>query len=278
MKRQRILIADDNRAITDILKMNFELLGYEVMVASDGEEAERKFKAFPPDLMLLDVMMPKKNGYKVCRDLKKDPQLVRIPIILLTAKNLKEDVYWGYDCGADAYVTKPYDPRQLELLVGQLIQEAVTGRRSTSWTGLPDASRVEAEYRARLEAGASAQLLRASFSREPAEAFRRKYGVPRFKDLLHRTAWMLYEIVRDVTSAGVLGQDSDDRFFVTLHPEEADPLKAKSQQKLHEMILSCYDKEDQQRGRLLEPGMGPDKGKETPLIALQWETLELPAQ
>src|SRR5512135_2045259 len=113
---KKILIADDNRAITEVLQLNFSLLGY-------GEQAEQKCRALRPDVLILDVMMPKMNGYKVCRNLKQDQETARIPIILLTAKNLKEDVYWGYDSGADAYITKPYDPRQLEILVDQLIQE-----------------------------------------------------------------------------------------------------------------------------------------------------------
>ncbi len=240
--RQKLVIADDNRAITEVLKLNFDLLGYDVHVASDGEEAEEVFRRMRPDLMILDVMMPKKNGYQVCRDLKRESDLARIPIILLTAKSLKEDVYWGYDCGADAYVTKPYDPHQLELLVDQLIREAASDQRSTAWTGLPDASRMEAEHRARLEAGAPCLLLRVRFAPSFSEGFAQRAGTSRLKDLLHRTAWLLHEVVQQCTAAGAVGQSADDRFWIVLHPSEAQNLRSKFEEKLKEITAS--DKEE----------------------------------
>jgi DNA-binding response OmpR family regulator len=275
--RQKILIADDNRAITEVLKLNFDLLGYEVQVAVDGEDAEAKFRRFKPDLLILDVMMPKKNGYKVCQDLKSDPQLAKIPIILLTAKNLKEDVYWGYDSGADAYITKPYDPRQLELLVDQLIREAATGSRSTAWTGLPDASRVESEHRARLDAGAPSVLLKMVLEPGSSEAFALRYGQPRLKDLVHRVAWQLYEIVRDSTNAGFLGQTTEDGFLMTLHPEESEALKIQADQLLSELIRSSYDPEDSERGRItFRPSSGEEE-QQAPLITPVWrEVVVLP--
>ncbi|MEW5764742.1 MAG: response regulator transcription factor [Acidobacteriota bacterium] len=229
--RQRLVIADDNRAITEVLKLNFDLLGYDVHVASDGEEAEAIFRRMRPDLMILDVMMPKKNGYQVCRDLKRDSELARIPIILLTAKSLREDVYWGYDCGADAYVTKPYDPHQLELLVDQLIREAVSGQRSTAWTGLPDASRMESEFRARLEAGAPCLLLQVRLAPAFSEGFALRAGSSRLKDLVHRTAWLLHETVQECAAAGAVGQTSDDRFWIVLHPSEAQTLRSRFEEK-----------------------------------------------
>lgn len=273
--RQKILIADDNRAITEVLKLNFDLLGYEVLVAVDGEDAENKFKKFKPDLMILDVMMPKKNGYKVCQELKSDPLLAKIPIILLTAKNLKEDVYWGYDSGADAYITKPYDPRQLELLVDQLIKEAATGRRSTAWTGLPDASRVEAEHKARLEAGAPSVLIELALESKASEAFMSKYGQPRFKDLVHRVAWQIYEIVRDGTSAGFLGQTPSDTFVMTFHPEEMAELKARADQRITELIRSTYDPEDQARGFITIRPPDEQDFVQFPLIAVKWTEMEM---
>lgn len=273
--RQKLLIADDNRAITEVLKLNFDLLGYEVQVAADGEEAEALFKRFRPNLMILDVMMPKKNGYQVCQALKADPELSRIPIILLTAKNLKEDVYWGYDCGADAYVTKPYDPRQLELLVDQLIHEAAAGKRTTAWTGLPDASRVDSEHRSRLEAGSPSVLLEMAFSSEACEGYKGKYGAPRFKDLLHRVAWSLYEVLRDFTQTGFVGQSERDTFIVSIHSEEAGSVKAKAAARLGELIRTAYDPEDAERGGVRWRPTPQAPEQEAPLLAPEWRELEL---
>jgi CheY-like chemotaxis protein len=273
--RQRLLIADDNRAITEVLKLNFDLLGYEVRVAADGEEAETLFRRLPPDLVILDVMMPKKNGYQVCQALKADPELAKIPIILLTAKNLKEDVYWGYDCGADAYVTKPYDPRQLELLVDQLIREAASGKRTTAWTGLPDASRVDGEHRARLEAGSPSVLLEVSFPAEAAGAFRARYGAARYKDLLHRAAWSLYEILRDSTQTGFVGQSERDTFLVSIHPDEVETVKFATAARLGDLFRSAYEPVDAERGFVLWSPSPGEPDRQAPLLAPAWRELEL---
>jgi twitching motility two-component system response regulator PilH len=244
-------------------------------VAADGEEAESLFKRVLPDLLILDVMMPKKNGYQVCQALKADPELAKIPIILLTAKNLKEDVYWGYDCGADAYVTKPYDPRQLELLVDQLIREAASGKRTTAWTGLPDASRVDGEHRARLEAGSPSVLLEVSFAAEASEAFRAKYGPARYKDLLHRAAWSLYEVLRDSTQTGFVGQSERDTFLVSVHSEEAEAVKSKAASRLGELLRAAYEAEDAERGFVLWSPAPQEPGRRAPLLAPEWRELEL---
>jgi DNA-binding response OmpR family regulator len=273
--RQKILIADDNRAITEVLKLNFELLGYEVQVASDGEEAQAKFKRFHPHIVILDVMMPKKNGYQVCQEIKADPDLAKVPIILLTAKNLKEDVYWGYDCGADAYVTKPYEPRQLELLVDQLIREAASGKRSTAWTGLPDASRVESEHRARLEAGAPTILLEMTFFTQACETFKAKYGQARFKDLLHRVAWLLYEIVRDGSTAGFVGQTERDSFYVSVHPDEAAGIRSRAASRIGDVIRSSYDPHDAEQGFVFWQSATGEAEEKVPLIAMEWKEVEL---
>lgn len=258
--RKRILIADDNRAITEVLQLNFSLLGYEVQVASDGEEAEKKCRATKPDVLILDVMMPKKNGYKVCRNLKLDPETSRVPIILLTAKNLKEDVYWGYDSGADAYMTKPYDPRQLEILVDQLIKETETGLKTTAWTGLPVAGRVEAEHRQRLEAGAPSVLVELSLPPEAMNAFAAKYGQARAKDFVHRCAWLLYEKLHGAAAAGVIGQTSDDRFLATLHADELGAFQADASSAFQELLPTTYDAADLEHGRIA--WADPETGQE----------------
>ena len=266
--RKRILIADDNRAITEVLQLNFSLLGYDVQVASDGEEAEKKCRAVKPDVLILDVMMPKKNGYKVCRNLKLDPETSRVPIILLTAKNLKEDVYWGYDSGADAYMTKPYDPRQLEILVDQLIKETETGLKTTAWTGLPVAERVEAEHRQRLEAGAPSVLAELSLTPEAMGAFTAKYGQARAKDFVHRFAWILYEKLHGAAAAGVIGQSLDDRFLATLHADELLAFQMSASEAFQDMLATSYDAADLEHGRIT--WADPDTGQtlEGPVLSL----------
>ncbi|MDD7402570.1 MAG: response regulator transcription factor [Butyribacter sp.] len=105
-----ILIADDNKDITDILTVYVKKEGYEPVVAKDGVEAERMFEEYNPVALLLDVMMPFKDGYEVCRDIR---QKSSVPIILITARGEDFDKIMGLDIGADDYIVKPFSPSEV---------------------------------------------------------------------------------------------------------------------------------------------------------------------
>jgi DNA-binding response OmpR family regulator len=117
----RILVVDDDQVIQQLLKVNLELEGYEVEVASDGEEALQSFGAFQPNLVLLDIMMPKLDGWEVSRRLKDRPGAGAVPIVLLSARAQDSDVKRGSEIGVAAYVTKPFDPIALLDLVADLL-------------------------------------------------------------------------------------------------------------------------------------------------------------
>src|SRR6185436_13914419 len=111
MPPQRILIVDDNETNRDILEARLTANGYDVLHAEDGENALAVTRQQRPDLILLDIMMPKVDGIEVCRRLKSDPAFAVIPIILVTAKADSKDVVMGLEAGADEYLTKPIDQR-----------------------------------------------------------------------------------------------------------------------------------------------------------------------
>ena len=106
----KLLIVDDDHNICDLLKLYFENENYNVKVAHDGIEGVNAFKTYDPDLVLLDIMMPKKDGWQVCREIRKKSST---PIIMLTAKGETADKINGLDMGADDYVTKPFDVKEL---------------------------------------------------------------------------------------------------------------------------------------------------------------------
>jgi len=105
-----ILIADDNKDIVDILKAYAQKDGYKCICAYDGEQALKMFKEFNPILILLDVMMPKMNGFDVCRQIR---QTSSVPIIIVSAKNEEAERIMGLDIGADDYIPKPFSPREV---------------------------------------------------------------------------------------------------------------------------------------------------------------------
>ena len=123
MAGKRVLVVDDDRVIQQLLEVNLELEGYEVVgSALDGLEALELARKLRPDVILLDIMMPKLDGLEVCRRLKADTKLSKIPVILLSARAQDMDVREGLEIGADAYLTKPFDPVELLDVVGRLIR------------------------------------------------------------------------------------------------------------------------------------------------------------
>ena len=124
MTQHKILIADDEPNILISLEYLMQREGFAVSVARDGQEALDAILRDPPDLVLLDVMMPRKTGLEVCQAVRADPGLKGVRILMLTAKGRETDVAKGLALGADAYVTKPFSTKDLVARVRALLQEA----------------------------------------------------------------------------------------------------------------------------------------------------------
>ena len=119
MSDTKILIVDDDSNISDLLKMYFENEGYSVKIASDGVEGINYFKLFEPDLVLLDIMLPKKDGWQVCREIR---EMSSKPVIMVTAKGEVFDKVLGLELGADDFVVKPFDMKELSARVKAVLR------------------------------------------------------------------------------------------------------------------------------------------------------------
>lgn len=116
-----ILIADDDPILVEILKFRLEGAGYSVSVSRDGEQAIAAARADPPDLVVLDSMMPIISGPEVLTQLKSDPELCRIPVVMLTARDGEADIIAGLKSGAAEYLTKPFIPQELLVRISGLL-------------------------------------------------------------------------------------------------------------------------------------------------------------
>ncbi|HSJ55673.1 MAG TPA: response regulator [Anaerolineae bacterium] len=133
-----ILVADDSPTIVEIMKFMLSTMGYEVAVATDGIEAIERTYAVRPDLILLDIEMPKMNGYQVCRLIKADRATSHIPVLILTSRDQASDRFWGLATGADEYVVKDLEDETLFDRVQALLAE---GEKRERPAGLPDQGR-----------------------------------------------------------------------------------------------------------------------------------------
>jgi len=118
---KKVLVVDDEVHITNIVKFTLENEGFQVLTAGDGQEGLRMAREQKPDLIILDLMLPNIDGYKVCRLLKFDEKYRTIPIILLSARSSEADKQLGAEVGADFYMSKPFDPEELALKVKELV-------------------------------------------------------------------------------------------------------------------------------------------------------------
>lgn len=119
--KPRILVVDDEPDTVELIEFNLKGAGYEVVTADDGAEALKKARSTPPDLILLDLMLPELDGLEVCKLLRRHSETAHIPIIMLTAKAAEIDRVLGLELGANDYVTKPFSPRELVLRVKNLL-------------------------------------------------------------------------------------------------------------------------------------------------------------
>ena len=173
-----ILIADDNKDITDILGVYAKKEGYEPLIATDGEEAEELFEKYSPVAVLLDVMMPLKDGYEVCRDIRK---ISKVPIILITARGEDYNKIMGLDIGADDYIVKPFSPNEVMARLRAVLRRIAPEEKKTDGDGVIRISNMEVnlnEYSFSID-GKSIQLTKKeietmwTFAGNPGKVFTR---------------------------------------------------------------------------------------------------------
>jgi two-component system, OmpR family, alkaline phosphatase synthesis response regulator PhoP len=122
-KARRLLLVDDERGVVDILRVNMEGEGYEVYEANDGLEALERVRDVTPDLIVLDVMMPRMSGWEVLRRLEADPDTAGIPVVMLSVRTEEADIMRGLEQGALEYLTKPFDPLVVSRTIKMVLEE-----------------------------------------------------------------------------------------------------------------------------------------------------------
>jgi diguanylate cyclase (GGDEF)-like protein len=244
---ERILVVDDDPDILQFVRLNLELDGFDVDLAGGGREALEMAAAAPPDLMLLDVMMPEIDGLTVLRRLRSDPGTANIPVIVLTARSLAEDRVKGLDLGADDYITKPFDLEELIARVRTVLRRSQQMRDLSPLTGLPGNFRITAKLEEYIDSGELVAVVHADL--DNFKAFNDHYGFMRGDSVIKFTARTLLaaaDAVKD--SIGFVGHVGGDDFVAVVTADNMKPFCDEIVTRFDDGILDHYDTADALQG------------------------------
>jgi len=259
----KILVADDSPNIREILKLSLETDGYTVVLAEDGDQALVMVEREKPDLVIMDIMMPKVNGFQVCRRLKGDRATHDVPVIMLTAKSGDQDIFWGKDCGADEYMTKPFSTREL----GKTIDRLLEGRRERR---AGDPGGVLQEYRERQGRGEECQIVNFDWDPRAMDIFRKKYGEFKHVEAHKKFRAAVEEFLRENKDPGPVELHEVSGVAVVLRgsPSHAKELAKRLARHLNDVASSLYAAEDRDRGYI--PFRNPRTSQEEKLPLLSF--------
>jgi PleD family two-component response regulator len=274
-----ILLAEDDDSLREMVAATLRAAGYQVRQARDGAEALREVRRAEPDILVLDYRMGTPNGFEVCRDVKSDPRLAHLPVLILTAQSGVEDRLQGFDAGADDYLAKPFDPRELVARVGALLRLARQGLERNPTTRLPGGESIHAEidrWRARGRPFAVCY-----FDLDHFKPFADRFGFATADAVIQEVGKIMREIGE---RPGVfVGHVGGDDFVLLCAPEEARALAAGARESLRGRLERIVGAE----AARLRSYRGPDREgveREFPLTTLsaaivhvdpaRWSSLE----
>jgi diguanylate cyclase (GGDEF)-like protein len=244
---ETILVVDDDPDIARFVEVNLRSAGYDVSVASDGAEALEKAATLRPDLVLLDVMMPRIDGFEVAQRLRRNPQTSNTSIIMLTAKALSTDKVLGLTAGADDYIIKPFDPIELLARVKGTLRRAKEMRNLSPLTGLPGNIRIQEEIERMVREDRPFAVLYADL--DNFKAYNDQKGFVRGDRLIQATARIIQDaVVEFAGSDGFVGHVGGDDFVAVVAPEIAEDVAKRIVERFGEEVDGFYDPEDLERG------------------------------
>ena len=248
--KQKILIVDDQEDVRDLVKIILGEEDYIFVEARDGEEALEKTYSCLPDLIFLDYKMPKLDGPEVCRRLKKDIFLRHLPIIMLTGKGRVIDKVRGIDAGADDYIVKPFEPRELLARFKMLLRRTMCDLEANPLTRLPGNVSILREVERRIKSERPFAFCHIDLDR--FKAFNDKRGFEEGDRVIHKTAQMLISVLQKRGNPDdFVGHIGGDDFVVISTPKVVDNVCQQIIEDFDEFILQFYSSEECQRGYMI---------------------------
>jgi PleD family two-component response regulator len=244
---ERLLVVDDDPFIARLLEIELKAAGYEVRVASDGQQALTQAQEECPDLVLADVMMPNMDGFELTRRLRQDSRTAGVSIIMLTARGLSADKLEGFAIGADDYIVKPFDTPELLARIRGVLRRSKDQRTASPLTGLPGNIRIEDEIDARVEQGQHFAILYADL--DSFKAYNDHYGFLRGDQAIQATARLIEDATRETAGdVSFVGHVGGDDFVIVVQPEQAAPVAEAIVAAFDGGVGEWYDAEDRANG------------------------------
>lgn len=266
MAKPCILLVDDDPDILDVLEITLSEENYEILKAADGEEALKIIKSKPLDLVLLDYNMPKMNGKQVCLEVKKDILLSHLPIIMLTGRGDVDDKVGGIDAGADDYLVKPFEPKELLARIRMILRRTERDLEANPLTRLPGNVSILNELSRRLEKKGLFAVCYIDLDK--FKAYNDKYGFEHGDEVIRETARILIQVTQKFGNPDdFIGHIGGDDFVVVTLPETVDNICQVIIDDFEKTVPSFYNETDRKNSYII----GHDrKGKEQkiPLLSV----------
>jgi len=250
MVKPRILLVDDDPDILDVLEIALSEENYEIFKAKDGEEALSIIKSKPLNLVLLDYAMPKLNGRQVCKEVKKDILLRYLPIIMVTGKGDIEDKVGGIEAGADDYIVKPFEPKELLARIKMVLRRSEMDLEANPLTRLPGNVSIINEFSRKIE---SKSLFAVCYvDLDKFKAYNDKYGFEHGDEVIRETARILIQATQQAGNPGdFIGHIGGDDFVVITDPQAADKICEKIIAEFDKKVPSFYKEADRKNGYII---------------------------
>ncbi|MGA2775859.1 MAG: response regulator [Candidatus Omnitrophota bacterium] len=246
----KILIVDDDPDIRDILKLTLSEENYEILEAGDGEEGLKIIQSKPLDLVLIDYKMPKLDGRKLCRLIKKDLLLRHLPVIMVTGKGDINDKVGGIDAGADDYIVKPFEPKELLARIRMIIRRTERDLEANPLTRMPGNVSILNELQKRIDSHKPFAVCYADLDK--FKTYNDTYGFEHGDAVIRETARILIRITQQFGNRDdFMGHIGGDDFVIITTPEASDKLCQNIIKEFESTSPSFYNEKDRKNGYII---------------------------
>jgi len=266
MRRAKILIVDDDPDILDILRLTLEQENYDVIQANNGEDALKLLQTKSPNLIILDYKMPRMNGKEVCQKVKKDLLLQHLPIIMLTGKGEVVDKVEGIEAGADDYIVKPFEPKELLARIRMILRRTERDLEANPLTRLPGNISILNELQDLIDKETPFAV--GYLDIDNFKSFNDKYGFEHGDEIIKETARILIKNVHNKGNLGdFIGHVGGDDFVFISTPDKTDEICKLIIQDFDNTIPNFYSEEDRKKGYIIAKNR-QERNQEFPLVSV----------